>query len=245
MRTCPSCGYKNGEPVLKCHICGKDLSGLKPEAPPRNEARKNGFDYLFLGLLLLVAGLYFAPRGTGPAARPVQKPSAAHAFSDDGVIHTLEKLSLLKFPGAAERSAALAAFDNPDWKVRAAGARTAGSWLRAGVPGLASLQARLVSALNDASGPVKKEAAMETGFLIGLGLIRPSDLPEPGKTVRAFIDDSDDLVKSAGYFLAAMSGQSDLKGRLEFAAAHEPTPRSGKKPFSACLIPPAPPPFPC
>lgn len=223
MKTCPSCGYKNGDGALKCEICGKDASGLKPDpAPPRNDPKKPDYDIWLLALLSLGAWVYFAYLSPAPAPKTAAAPGKA--FSNEGVIYTLDKMANLKLPGAEEKAAVLAAFDSADWKVRAAGAKTAGEWLRAGSADTALLLPRLISAMNDAYPAVKKEAVMEIGLLIGLGRIKTADVPELEKKAGAFADDPYDPLKSAGYFLAAMSGFSSLKSKLEYAFRHEPLP---------------------
>ncbi|MBU2572829.1 MAG: HEAT repeat domain-containing protein [Elusimicrobia bacterium] len=235
MKTCPSCGYKNEEAALKCGICGGDLSGLKTDAAPGNIRGKIDFNLVFLGVLAIAIGVYFFVRREIPAAGTLKKNAAAERpFSNDGVIYTLEKMAALKFLGAEEKAAALAAFENPDEKVRAAGVKTAGAWLRAGIGDTAPLLARLTAALSDLSGPVRKEAAMETGLLIGLGVIKPAGVPGLETKVRAFMEDRSDLVKSAGYFLAAMAELSGLKGRLEYASGHEPLAMT--RLYAACAL---------
>lgn len=234
MKTCPSCAYKSEDAALKCGICGGDISALKREAAPRAARKKTNFDLGFLFLLLLAAGLYFGSRrGVPPAGRAASGP-AAKSFSNDGVVYTLDKMSALQFPGAEEKAAVLAAFGNADWKVRAAGAKTAGAWLRAGIPDIPRQRVELIMALRDVSGPVKKEAAMETGLLIGLGVMNGTDVPELEKQVRSFMEDSDAIVKSAGYFLAAMSGLSGLRGKLEHAFKYEPLPMT--RLYAACAL---------
>lgn len=167
MKTCASCGYKNADAALKCGICGYDVSGLKPDSPPPlKDPKKPDFDIWFLALLALVSWIYFAFPGKAPASR-AGAAAPGTAFSNEGVIYTLHRMSNLKFPGAEERAAVPAAFDSGDWKVRAAGAKTAGEWLRAGAADTALLLPRLLSAMNDAYPAVKKEAVMETGLLIG------------------------------------------------------------------------------
>ncbi|MBI4802832.1 MAG: HEAT repeat domain-containing protein [Elusimicrobia bacterium] len=236
MKTCPSCGYKNEDAGLKCGICGGDISGLKADAPSGDIRRKIDFDIVFLALLAAAIGVYFSVRRDLPAAGTHKKtPAAGSSFSNDGVIYTLEKMAALRFLGAEEKAATLAAFENLDEKVRAAGVKTAGAWLKARViPDTAPFLARLMAALNDPAGPVRKEAAMETGLIIGFGIIKPAEAPDLEKKVRALMEDRSDIVKSAGYFLAAMSEMSGLKGRLEYAFRHEPAAMT--RLYAACAL---------
>lgn len=224
MKTCPSCGYKNPGPGAACGICGKDLSGLTQDAPPAVAGGKAGWSdwgLIILGLASLTIGFYLALRET-PAPRPRSEPAAEKGFSNGGIVLTLEKMSALVLPGPREREAVEDSFASEDWKVRQAGVRAAGAWLRAGAPGAGRLKAKLGAALRDSAPAVKKEAGMEAGLLLGLGRLGSAELPRLEEEARAFMDDGDDGVKGAGYFLAAMGGLTGLKGRLLEASASEP-----------------------
>lgn len=235
MKTCKSCGYKNEDAGLRCGICGGDISGLAADAAPVPRSRKVGV-LIFLAVMLIYCATlyYYVSRFQERQTLKNNIAAAQKPFSNEGVIYTLEKMRALKFLGAEETAAALAALADPDEKVRAAGAKTAGAWLRAGIPGLSPLSERLLSALDDRSAQVRKEAAMEIGLLIGLGLMKPDQAPGLEKKVLVFMSDKSDIVRSAGYFLAAMAGMSGLKGRLEYAFSHEQAPMT--RLYAACAL---------
>ncbi len=246
MKECPSCGYANPDGAAVCAVCGGNVSGVVPKPPP--PPSRTGYYLLAAGAALVVLGaaVYLLPsrrasvvlRAGPPAAGAADKPGQEAPFSYDGVLASLKRMSELKYLPEGDKLGAAGLMWSRDEEAGFEAARMVGGWVRTEPDrnlALALFGKLLDAAASAAAGPrARLEAAVQAGTALWIGFDPGRYSDRVGEVARGLASGSDPELESAGFFLSAMAGRSELAPQMEDVLAHSPSPSS--RLYAACAL---------
>ncbi len=244
MKECPSCGYGNPDGAAICAVCGGNVSGVVPKPPPPQS--RTGYYMLVSGAALVVLGVavYLLPsrharvvqRSAQPPAGAADKPGRDGPFSYDGVLASLKRMSELKYLPAGDKLRTAGVMWSRDDKAGFEAARLVGSWVRTEPDRTFALAlfGKLLDAAASAGPRARLEAAVQAGTALWIGFDPGRYSDRVGEVARGLASERDPELESAGFFLSAMAGRSDLAPQMEDVLAHSPSPSS--KLYAACAL---------
>jgi hypothetical protein len=234
MKRCPSCGYDNPDYGVKCHICARDISAIKPwsPAPPEKEAGL----MILAGVLLILCGaaFYFFQR-LGPKPAPQAPAADDAAYNYYGIAYALDKMKTMRFLPQEDKVKVLKLLSCHDVRVSRGAAVLAGQW--AGEEGDTPDGSLFFDSLIWAAfsgGPAAAEAGVQAALLIPRGFPFEPYLPEINKAAAALAASSDPEFRVAGYMLAAMAGIKDFDVQMAKTFSEDPSPDI--KLYAACAM---------
>lgn len=244
MKECPSCGYANTDAAAVCAVCGGNVSGVVPKPPP--PPSRAGYYMLAAGAALAALGvaLYLLPsrhvrialKAVPTSSVSAEEPGRDGPFSYAGVLASLKRMSELKYLPEGDKLRAAGIMWSRDGKAGFEAARMVGGWVRTEPDRnfALALFGRLLDAAASAGPQTRVEAAAQAGAALWIGFAPGRYSDRVGEVARGLASESDPELESAGFFLSAMAGRSDLAPQMEDVLAHSPSPSS--RLYAACAL---------